>query len=184
MNRIHRLFRVAVLAALFALGTGTAFAQQLTRIAVVDLSRILATLPRDPAALRDFDQKKSEVQAEIDRMSDVIRSLQARKADADREGNQTVSAQMDAEIAAKMDELRDYIKLKQPLLEDLARKMPPSPIYVQQVNRQIQASAEADGYSIVLSLRGGDSSASPVLWYSPSIDITDMVLKSLSGKTQ
>ncbi len=184
MSRKQWICKVIALAFIVGLGVKHVGAQQLTRVAVVDMARLLASLPRDPAALRDFDLKKAEVQSEIDRMSDIIRSAQARKAEADRAGNSAVTTQAEAEIVSRTNELREYFRQKQAYLEDLARKIPASPVYVQQLSRQIQSVAEADGYSLVLSSRSGDSQTSPLVWYSPAIDITDMVLKSLAGKSQ
>ncbi|MCR4789731.1 MAG: OmpH family outer membrane protein [Treponemataceae bacterium] len=37
--------------------------------------------------------------------------------------------------------------------------------------------AEAEGYSMILSLQ----QANTILWYSPSVDITDKVIKSLTS---
>jgi outer membrane protein len=184
MKGMQGSIRLFALILVCAIGPAHVGAQQLTRVAVVDMARVLASLPRDPVALRDFDQKKAEVQAEIDRMSDLIRAAQARKAEADRMGNTSASTLAEAEILSRTNELREYVRQKQPYLEDLVRRIPASPVYVQQISRQIQSVAEADGYSLVLQARGADSSSGSLVWYSPAIDITDMVLKSLSGKSQ
>ena len=40
---------------------------------------------------------------------------------------------------------------------------------------QIRKISEADGYSMVLSLQEGNS----IIWYSPTVDITDKVIRSM-----
>jgi outer membrane protein len=173
-----------VLAVLFFGLAGSVFGQQITRIAVVDLGRIIMTYSRDGAALKDFELKKSQIQTEIDRMSEEIRRLQAQKVEADRIGDRQGAQRLESDIFRKTELLRDFVRSKQIELDDQARRISSSSDFAQAVYRQIQFISETEGYSLVLNLKSGDSVMGSVIWYSPMIDITDKVIQSLIGKAQ
>jgi hypothetical protein len=99
-----------VLAVLFFGLAGSVFGQQITRIAVVDLGRIIMTYSRDGAALKDFELKKSQIQTEIDRMSEEIRRLQAQKVEADRIGDRQGAQRLESDIFRKTELLRDFVR--------------------------------------------------------------------------
>lgn len=183
---MNRRSLAAVLCAI-ALGFGAAAAagaQQITRIAVVDLQKIIMTYSKDGAPLRDFESKKAQIQAEIDKMGEEIKRLQAQKVEADRVGDKTSSLRLETEVYSKTQYLRDFARAKQAELDDLAKKLGSSNQFTQLVYRQIQQVAETEGFSLVLNLRSADSVMSAVVWYSPMIDITDKVTQALIGKAQ
>ena len=64
---------IGIFAALF--GAGLA-AQQITNVGVVDTGRVYTTYFRESAAVRNYDSKKAEFQAEIDRRTATLKSLQ------------------------------------------------------------------------------------------------------------
>ena len=61
-----------------------AFGQQITRIAVIDLNKVIAARAKDATSLHDFELKKSLIQAEIDQRRDEIMRLLSQKVEADR----------------------------------------------------------------------------------------------------
>ena len=63
-------------------GTVALSAQQITRFAVVDTSRIYTTFLRDSRSVRDYQAKQAKYQAEPQRMSDEIIALRQKKVDA------------------------------------------------------------------------------------------------------
>lgn len=67
-------------------GAGTLAAQQITRFAVVDTSRIYTTFLRDSRSVRDYQAKQAKYQAESQRMSDEIIALRQKKVDAEAIG--------------------------------------------------------------------------------------------------
>ncbi|MDA8424669.1 MAG: OmpH family outer membrane protein [Treponema sp.] len=173
--------------ALLALGlvflASAAGAQQITRIAVVDLSRVIETYSKDSGAWKAFEQKKSQIQSDIDRMGTEIKQLQAQKLQADQSGDSQSSLQLETQIYNKTKFLREYIQTKQSELDDESRRLAASSEFVQTVYKQIQDIAQSDGYSMVLNLKSSDSVMNSVIWYSPMIDITDKVIAALMGTT-
>jgi len=155
-------------------------AQQITRVAVVDLERVISACSSQSAAYRSFELKKSKIQGEINKASAEIRDLRTQKAAADKTGDQQKSAQLQADIDAKTQALKAYVQSKQTELDEEAKSLQSSDSFVSDVYAKIKSVAQGDGYSLVLDLRTADSVASPIVWYSPMIDITDEVITELS----
>jgi len=176
-----RKFKLAVLCAiLFALAGFPLAAQQITRVAVIDLARVMAAFPKDTAALKNFEAKKAEVQAEVDRKAAEIKGLQAQKANADTAGDGVQSSALAAEIAAKTASFKDYVAARQNELDLLAKALSSQTSFVQKLGATILQVAEEEGYSLVLNLKPQDQNANIVLWNSPAIDITDKVIQAFS----
>jgi len=180
-KRISALVGLLVLAGSLS---GALFGQQITRIAVVDLSKVISAYSRDASAVKDFEQKKSLVQTDIDRMSAEIMRLMSQKADADKNGDKASSLKYRDDIDRKSRALADFVSAKQAELDDQAKKLSSTDAFSKDLYRQIQNVAETEGYSLVLNLKGNDTVMNSVLWYSPMIDITADVILALAGKSQ
>jgi len=170
--------------ALVLAALGTAQAQQITRVAVVDLAKVYLTYSRDSAAVRKLEEDKLKVQAEIDRMSNEIKQLQVRRAEAIARSDQAEILRMDQELYRRAQYLSDYFKAKQAELEDRSRRLMESSDFSQLAYRTIQGIAEAEGFSVILSSHSTGSVTSTIIWYSPAVDITDKVIQALIGKAQ
>lgn len=154
------------------------FAQQITKFAVVDTSRIYTTFYRDSRSVRDFDAKKAQYQGEIQRMTDEIKNLRQQKVDASSAGDQAKVNRLDADINTKTATLLDYSKAKNAELDSLKKKLTTDDQFYSTLYDEIKNVAESDGYSMVLSLQEGNS----IIWYSPTVDITDKVIRNLTSR--
>lgn len=172
------------LAALLVLTAGLAMAQQITRVAVVDLAKVFLTYSRDSAAVRKLEEDKLKVQSELDRMSTEIKQLQIKRAEAASRSDQEEVLRLDQDIYKKAQYLSDYFKAKQAELDDRSKRLMESSDFSQLIYRTIQGIAEAEGFSVILSSHSAGSVSSPIIWYSPAVDITDKVIQSLIGKAQ
>jgi outer membrane protein len=155
-------------------------AQQLTRFAVVDLPRVYTAFFRDSRAVREFEERSARVQNEIDRMTREIQDLKSRQADATLQGNQNEALRFENEIYRKSEFLKDYYKTKTAELEDQKRRLSQSGTFLDQVNDEIRYIAESEGYSMVLNLKENTA----ILWYSPTVDITDKLIQNLLEKAR
>jgi Skp family chaperone for outer membrane proteins len=160
--------------------SAAAFGQQITRIAVVDLSKVIAACSKDAEAVKNFEQKKSQVQTDIDKMSAEIMRLMAQKAESDKSGDKASSQRYREQIEAKTKSLTDFVNVKQAELDAQAKKLGETDVFSKGLYKQIQNVAETEGYSLVLNLKSGDSVMTSVLWYSPMIDITADVIQALT----
>ncbi|HRY55047.1 MAG TPA: OmpH family outer membrane protein [Spirochaetia bacterium] len=179
MNAKRILISLAAAAALAA----SAFGQQITRVAVMDFNRILASRSGDASSLRDFELKKSLIQAEIDKRKDEIMRLLAQKVEADKAGDAKSSAQLRSDIESRTKQLSEFAQVKQRELDAEAKTLVSRDAFAQNLYRQVQAIAESEGYSLVLNVRSADSVMEAVFWYSQMIDITDKVIQALAPKS-
>ncbi|MDR2482144.1 MAG: OmpH family outer membrane protein [Treponema sp.] len=153
-------------------------AQQLTRFAVVDLPRVYAAFFRDSRAVRELEERSAKVQAEIDRMTAEIQDLKNSQLNADATGDRERSLRLDSEISRKTEYLREYYSVKTAELTAQRNRLSQSDSFLEQVYREIRAIAEREGYSIVLNLKENTG----ILWYSPTVDITDKLITNLLNK--
>jgi outer membrane protein len=153
-------------------------AQQLTRFAVVDLPRVYTAFFRDSRAVREFEERSARVQNDIDRMTKEIQDLKSRQADSVLRGDQNESARLESDIYRKSEFLRDYYQTKTAELEDQKRKLSQSNTFLDQVNDEIRYIAESEGYSMVINLKENRG----ILWFSPTVDITDKLIQNLLDK--
>jgi len=173
-----------ILIALAAVWLGAAgFGQQITRVAVMDFNKILASRSNDGSSLRDFELKKSLIQAEIDKRRDEIMRLLSQKVEADKAGDAKASGQLRAEVEAKTRQLSEYAQVKQQELDSEAKALVSKDAFAQSLYQKVQEIAESEGYSLVLNIRSADSVMESVFWYSQMIDITDKVIQALASKT-
>jgi len=155
-------------------------AQQLTRFAVVDLTKVYTAFFKESRAVKDFEDRSQRVQNEIDRMTKEIQDLKSSQADAVVQGNQDQATKLDNDIYKKSEFLKEYYTLKTAELEDQKKKLAQSSTFMDQVYDEIRYIAESEGYSMVMSLKDNSS----ILWYSPSVDITDKLIQNLLDKAK
>jgi outer membrane protein len=174
------LKRVVLLLLVIAAACSSVAAQQLTRFAVVDLPKVYSAFFRDSRAVREFEERSGRVQAEIDRMTREIQDLKSRQADAVLRGDQNDSMRLENDIYRKSEFLKEYYRVKTAELEDQKKKLAQSNTFLEQVNDEIRYIAESEGYSMVINLKENRG----ILWYSPTVDITDKLIQNLIAKAR
>lgn len=152
-------------------------AQQIPKFGIVDTSRVFQTYFRDSAAVRNFEAKKTEFQNEIVKRTEELKQLQQKKINLKEAGDEAGALKIDAEIVKKADYLTAYTQAKNSELDSLKSKLENSDSFYQSLYDIIGRIAESEGYSMILSLQ----QASNILWYSPSVDITDKVINNLAS---
>ncbi len=171
-NIIRKLF----IASVFVLcGTAGAFAQQITKFAVVDTSRVYQSYYRDSVQVRNYERKKQEFQDEVNRITEELQQLHDRQLEYERKDDDVNALKMQTQITKRTEYLREYINAKNAELEALKASLGDNDEFYQKLYEVIEKIAEGGGYSMVLSLQQSNS----ILWYSPSVDITDDVIRQL-----
>ena len=85
-------------------------AQQITRFAVIDTSRIYTTFLRDSRSVRDYQAKQEKYQAETQRMSDEIIALRQKKVDAEAAGKTDAAKKYQVEISYEAKKLQKHLQ--------------------------------------------------------------------------
>ncbi|MFP3041692.1 OmpH family outer membrane protein [Treponema primitia] len=172
------IIAVMFLAAMMSPGLTSITAQQLTRFAVVDLSRVYTQFFRESRAVREWEERSARVQTEVDRMTAEIQTLHSSLVDAEARGDEERALRLQNEVYRKQDFLRDYYQVKKTELEDQMKKLSQSGSFLEQVRDEIRFIAESEGYSMVLNQRENTG----ILWFSPTVDITEKLITNLRTK--
>jgi outer membrane protein len=155
------------------------YSQQLTRFAVVDLPKVYMDFFRDSRAVREFNERSTRVQNEIDRRTKEITELRAKQSEAVLKGEQTEANRLENQIYRMSEALRDYYQTQTAILEDQRKNLMRSGSFLEQVYDEIRYIAESEGYSIVMNL--GDTKG--IVWYSATVDITETLIQNLRKKS-
>jgi len=155
------------------------YGQQLTRFAVVDLPRVYTAFFRDSRAVREFEERSTRVQNDINRMTREITELRSRHSDAVLQNNETEALRLETLINRRSEFLREYYQTKTAELEGQRRQLMQSGSFLTQVNDEIRRIAESEGYTMVLDLKQNTG----IIWYSAAIDITDRLIQSLISRS-
>ncbi|MDY2842676.1 MAG: OmpH family outer membrane protein [Treponema sp.] len=167
--------KIALILALSFLSLAGLSAQQITRFGVVDTARVYQAYFRNSAPVRNYENKKSQFQAEITKRSEEIQKLKSQKTEAESSGNDATASRLESEIIKKTDSLTEYTNAKNVELESIKNNLQNSDSFYKKLYSVLERVAEDGGYSVILSLQN----ANGILWYSSSVDVTDKVIASL-----
>lgn len=154
---------------------GFASAQQITKFGVVDTSRVYEAFFRDTGPVRNYEKKKADFQKQIDSLTQELKDLQAKRAEALKNKNEAAVQRLDSQITQQTEYLKEYTNAKNMELDSLRRSLQSSDSFYQKLYSTLERIAEGGGYSMILSLQDSNS----ILWYSPSVDVTDEVISAL-----
>ena len=166
---------LAVLFCVFFATVMTFAQQQVTKFAVVDTARVYESFFRDTGPIRNYEAKKDAFQKEILQQTEELRALNQKRAEYKKENNETALLKIEAEITKKTELLTEYTNAKNIELESLRRSLKTSDDFYKKLYATLERVAEAGGYSMILSLQDSNS----ILWYSPSVDVTDEIISAL-----
>lgn len=154
----------------------SSFAQQhITNFGIVDTAKVYEHFFRNSSAIKTYEQKKKDVQAEVDKRTKELRDLKAKKEQCDSLGDTDGANKYLSQIREKTEYLRDYTTTKNVELQNLKKSLSESNEFYINLSKVIKRVAENEGLSMVLSLQGDNA----ILWYSQSVDITEKVIKEL-----
>ncbi len=153
----------------------SSFSQQITKFAVVDTAKVYQAYFRNSAPVRNYENKKADFQKEVDRLVAELQRLKDKQIEYTRNGKDADAMKTEAEITKKTDYLREYTNAKNTELESLRKSLQENDAFYKKLYDTLARVAENGGYSMILSLQESNS----VLWYSPSVDITDQVISDI-----
>jgi outer membrane protein len=172
-----RLTKIAAAAAvMLAAGTG-AFAQQITKFGVVDTAKVYNAYFRNSSAVRNYEKKKADYQAEINAKTEELRQLQQKKLDYQAQGDDASALRVEGDIAKKTDFLTEYANAKNVELQTMQKSLQNSDTFYKKLYDVLAKIAESGGYSMILSLQQDNA----ILWYSSSVDVTEQVIAELGN---
>lgn len=142
------------------------------KVGYVQVDKILKEAPQTAESGKKLEQEFSPRSLELDKMKNQITAIETTlenetltMSDTERRNKQRQVSNLKIEFQRKQRELREDINIRKN--EELS-------VLQDRINNAVKAVSEADGYDLVMY--GG------VAYASKKIDITDKVLKLLSGK--
>ena len=157
---------------LFSLGV---YAQQITRFAVIDTGLIFDTFRRDAKAARDYQDKKEKFENQKKLIEADIIKLRQIKVNAEAEGKEAEVKKYEEKIKSKITLLMEYVKASNDELDMLRKNLINDDEFYSALYEAVRSVAEPEGYTMVLSYEHN----SGIIWYSPTVDITDKVIQEL-----
>lgn len=168
MKRFWFVFILAVFVSSFG------WSEQLSQIAVIDLSKIVSNYFKESQAWRELEEMTEEYEAEKEAILEEIEQLEARKIEAQNEGDDAEALEIDDEIFNKKEYLQEYSRIKYNQIQKKRNSLIESPTFLSEILNVIKYVAENEGYAVVMRSRDPD-----LMWWSSEVDITNLVLQRL-----
>jgi outer membrane protein len=172
------LKRTIVIFFLSVLCLSYAYSQQITRMAVVDLPRVYTEFFTESKAVRDFQQRTTRVQTDIDKMNKEIQDLKNKHADAILKDDSSEMLKLEGQINTRTENLRVFYQTRMAELDKMRQGLMQSNTFINQVHDEIRYIAESKGYTAVFDIKNTPG----IIWFSPSVDITNDLIQSLKNK--
>lgn len=175
MNKKSTLIILVML--LMSLGI---YAQQITRFAVIDTGLIFDTFRRDAKAARDYQEKKEKFENQKKILESEIIQLRQKKVSAEADGQESEVKKYEEKIKSKITLLMEYVKASNDELNMLRKNLINDDVFYSNLYESVRRVAESEGYTMVLSYEHNAG----IIWYSPTVDITDKVIQELRKRSE
>ena len=149
-------------------------AEQLSKIGVIDLSRIASQYFKESRAYRELEEMIIKYEDEKNRILEEIATLEERKLDAENSGEDTLAMRLDNEIFNKKEYLKEYNRIKYTQIKSKREKLTESQTFITEIMKEIDYIAESEGFSLILK-----ASDPNLAWWSSEVDVTDLVIERL-----
>jgi Skp family chaperone for outer membrane proteins len=171
-----RVFLCALAVSLALAAPASGQTQQVTKVGVIDFTRVLLTAYKDTKGYRDYDQARGDYNREISSRMKDITDLQNQKLDADKAGNKSLSLSLEKTISDRQKDLETYRRVKGAILTQQLGGLMTGPA-LKEIYDVVKYVAETGGYALVLRI---DTDARDLFLYRiPEIDITDDVVQEI-----
>ena len=156
------------------------YAQQITRFAVIDTGLIFDTFRRDAKAARDYQEKKEKFENQKKILESEIIQLRQKKVSAEADGQEAEVKKYEEKIKSKITLLMEYVKASNDELNMLRKNLINDDVFYSNLYESVRRVAESEGYTMVLSYEHNAG----IIWYSPTVDITDKVIQELRKRSE
>ncbi|MDC7125747.1 MAG: OmpH family outer membrane protein [Spirochaetales bacterium] len=167
--------RVLTIASLITvLFTFSVSAEQLSKIGVVNFSRIVEDYFAESSAWREIDNMREKYEKGRDEILEEINDLKTQKLDALNKNNKSKALKIEDQIYQKQEYLKEFHSVWQNRINTKSQSISQSSTFTAEILDAITYVSESEGYSLILRTQDEN-----ILWYNHEVDITDLVLKRL-----
>jgi outer membrane protein len=155
-------------------GALSAFGEQITKVGVVDLTKIFNAFYKDSKTIKDLYDYWNETEAQLGKISKDISDLDEKREKAKQDGKDKDVLAYDKAISDKQEYQREYYRYRKLEYDKKFDTITKSSDLYNEILRVIEYIAVRDSYSLIL--KNNDPS---IIYYSKDIDITEDVLEYL-----
>lgn len=170
MKRVSFVF---ILLTLFSL---SGFSEQLSKIAVVDVGRILKSYYRESSGIREYDSIREDMNRELGKIQEGIDNLKVQIAEAEAQENSSKVSDLNSKLKKQVEYKQEYFASMSAKLSAKESDLNLNSRFYSVLYKAIQYVAESEGYSLVLKTSDAD-----LVWYHTEIDITDKVIARIKS---
>jgi len=152
----------------------TAGAQQLSKIGMVNFSKIIEDYFAESSAWREIDAMRKQYDDGKDAILEEIDQMRLLRLNARNNGDDRQVLQLDERIYQKQEYLKEYHNIWQNRINAKIESVSTSSSFTAEIYQAVKFVAESNGYSVIMRTRDPD-----ILWYSQEVDITNLVLERL-----
>jgi outer membrane protein len=153
------------------------FAEQITRVGILDIEKVYAIYFRESKAVKELQQMRATVLREINRIDEEILSLEAQKLDAESRNDGQEALRLDTEIFQKKQYRNDYRRIKMDQIRIRSENLYKSDEFLDELLQAIEYVAESEGFSLILNSSGQFSQF--FFFYTKEVDMTEKVIEEL-----
>lgn len=152
------------------------FSEQLSKIAVVDVGRILKSYYRESSGIREYDSIRENMNKELAKIQETIDDLRVRIAEEETNGNADKVEDLNNKLKKQLEYKQTYFASASAKLSAKESDLNLNSRFYSILYKAIQYVAESEGYSLVLKTSDAD-----LVWYHTEIDITDKVIARIKN---
>jgi outer membrane protein len=161
-------------ALLLTLALSSGYSQVISRVGVVDLSKIFSQYFRESVSFRKIEELQNTYEEERRSIINQIDKLKEDKLDAQRNSNESLVLRIEKQIDEKQEYLKDYHSVMTNRINRLKESMQASSSLSSEILQAIGYVAEQEGYAVIYKAQDPN-----ILFFSKDADITDLVIKRL-----
>lgn len=149
-------------------------AEQLSKIGIVNFSRIVEDYFAESSAWREIDSMREKYNTGKDEILDEIDELKMDKLEAENNNDEIKRLKLEDEIYTKQEYLKEFHSIWQNRINDKIQGVYQSSTFTAEILDAISYVAESEGYSMIMRTQDPN-----ILWYNHEIDVTELVLDRL-----
>ncbi|WP_321991672.1 OmpH family outer membrane protein [Marispirochaeta aestuarii] len=161
-------------ALLLTLVLSSGYSQVISRVGVVDLSKIFSQYFRESVSFRKIEELQTTYEEERRNIINQIDKLKEDKLNAQRNSNESLVLRIEKQIDEKQEYLKDYHSVMTNRINRLKESMQASSSLSSEILQAIGYVAEQEGYAVIYKAQDPN-----ILFFSKDADITDLVIQRL-----
>lgn len=166
--------KIVLLLLVFLLITFAAGAEQLSKIGMVNFSKIIEDYFAESSAWREIDAMRKQYEEGKDAILEEIDQMRLLRLTAQNNGDERQVLQLEERIYQKQEYLKEYHNIWQSRINAKVETVSTSSSFTAEIYQAVKFVAESNGYSVIMRTRDPD-----ILWYNQEVDITNLVLERL-----